>query len=87
MLRRLQLIEQKLDLPSSTFPDNMLSADSYPHTVLPRDSGTSSSTEEDEHNVAGLPDVRIALQTLVNRSSDQINEGWAPRVIEALWLS
>lgn len=87
VLRRLQLIEQKLGIPSNSFPETMINLDSCSSEVPIRGLGREDTTEEGDQYVAGLPDVRAALQTLVAWSTDKHNNGWSPHVIEALWLA
>lgn len=87
VLRRLQLIEQKLGLSSGSFSENMLDTDLSLSAILDLHPGLVNNTEENEQHAAGLPDVRPALQTLVAWSSDKHSEGWSTRVVEALWLA
>ena len=87
VLRRLQLIEQKLGLSGSSFSENMLNVGSSPFVSSDLGPGWNDTTGEDGQQAAGLPDVRPALQTLVAWSSDKHNGGWSTRVVEALWLS
>jgi hypothetical protein len=87
VLCRLQLIEQKLGMSSTSFTGNMMNANTSSFQVPTHDSGRDDVPEDDEQNVTGLPDVQAALQTLVAWSTDKQNEGWSPHVIEALWLA
>jgi len=87
VLRRLQLIEQKLGLSSSSFSENMLKVGSSPFVSGDLGPGWNDTTGEDGQQAADLPDVRPALLTLVAWSSDKHNGGWSTRVVEALWLS
>jgi hypothetical protein len=87
VLRRLQIIEHRLGLSSGQFPGNLLIASPSGSTTTIGLPGREHSAEEDEQYVAGLPDVRAALQILIASSLDTDNEGWSPRVVEALWLA
>jgi hypothetical protein len=87
VLRRLQLIEEKLGISSSSFSGHTVNLDSSSSVLPGFGQGRDNITEENEQHAAGLPDVRPALQTLVAWSSDEHNEGWSTRVVEALWLA
>jgi len=87
VLCRLQLIEEKLGISRSSFSGNTLNVDSSSSVLSDFGPGRDNITQENEQHVAGLPDVRPALQTLVAWSSDEHNEGWSTRVVEALWLA
>jgi hypothetical protein len=87
VLRRLRLIEEKLGISSSSFSGHTLNLDPSSSVLSDSGRGQDNNTEENEQHAAGLPDVRPALQTLVAWSSDEHNEGWSTRVVEALWLA
>jgi hypothetical protein len=87
VLRRLQLIEEKLGMSSSSFSGNTLNVDPSSSVLSDLGQGRDNVIEENQQHAAELPDVRPALQTLVAWSSDEHNEGWSTRVVEALWLA